>query len=79
MNTFLVRDGKTWRTPVEVGSRGEGRLQVSKKHIDGAWHDFNSDDQCVQGELAALADGQEITVMANQRSMTRSVNKTASR
>ena len=63
---FLVRDGKTWRTPVEVGIRGEGRLQVLKKHIDGAWHDFNSDDQFVHGELATLADGQEVTVVANQ-------------
>ena len=49
---FMVRDGKIWRTPVEVGSRGEGRVQVLKKHIDGAWHDFKSDDQFVQGELA---------------------------
>jgi hypothetical protein len=30
MTTFLVRDRKTWRTPVEVGSRGEGRLVVLK-------------------------------------------------
>jgi hypothetical protein len=79
MTTFLVRDGKTWRTPVEVGSRGEGRLVVLKKHIDGVWHDFNSDDQFVQDELATLADGQEVTVVANQRSMTQSVNKTACR
>jgi HlyD family secretion protein len=76
---LMVRDGKTWRTPVEVGSRGEGRLQVLKKHIDGAWHDFNSDDQFVQGELATLADGQEVTVVAARSSMTQSVNKTASR
>jgi HlyD family secretion protein len=76
---FRVRDGKVWRTPVKVGSRGEGRVQVLKKHIDGAWQDFKSDDQFVQRELAALADGQEVTVAANQPSMPQSVNKTASR
>ena len=43
------------------------RVQVLKKHINGAWHDFNGDDQVVQGELATLADGQEVTVVAKQQ------------
>jgi HlyD family secretion protein len=64
---FLVRDGKAWRTPIEVGSRGEGRVQVLKKHIDGAWLEFNSDDKFVQGQLATLADGQDVTLVANPR------------
>jgi hypothetical protein len=75
---FLFRDRKNWRTLVEVLSFISKSIKLLIAHIDGVWHDFVSDDQFVRGEFATLADGQEVTIAANQRLMTQSVNKTAS-
>ena len=61
---FLVRNGKVWRTPVKLGSRGRTTVQVLKKQVNGVWHDFKSDDRVVRGELAFLADGQAVNVAA---------------
>ena len=62
---FLVRErqGLAHARRGGLARRSDG-VQVLKKHVHGAWHDFNGDEQVVQGELASLADGQEVTVAA---------------
>jgi HlyD family secretion protein len=59
---YMLKNGKLRRTPVEVGTRGEGRLQVLKKQVSGIWQDFDGEERVVQGGLSSLADGQEVRV-----------------
>ena len=62
---FLLENGKVRRTFIEVGSRGDERVQVLKKQVNGAWQDFDGNELVVEGELATLADGQEVAVATN--------------
>ncbi len=57
---FLWENGKLRRMLVEVGARGEGRVEVLKKQVRGAWEDFTGAEKVVQGELSLLSDGQEV-------------------
>jgi HlyD family secretion protein len=57
----FVLDGATLhQMPVEVGTRGEGRVQVLKKLDRGNWVDFSGEEKIVRGELSSLVDGQEV-------------------
>jgi HlyD family secretion protein len=62
---FLLENGKVRRTFIEVGSRGDERVQVLKKQVHGSWQEFDGDELVVRGELATLADGQEVAVATN--------------
>jgi HlyD family secretion protein len=59
---FLLESGTVRRTLIEVGSRGDERVQVLKKQVRGTWQDFDGKEKVVRGELATLADGQEVDV-----------------
>jgi RND family efflux transporter MFP subunit len=66
---FLVEDGKLRRTPVEIGARGEERVEVLKKQVkpakagaEAVWEDFTGKEAVVAGDLAGLSDGQTVTV-----------------
>jgi RND family efflux transporter MFP subunit len=60
-------DGKAVRTLVRPGLRTEGRVEILKKRLpgpDGRWQDFTGREQVLVGDLAALADGQEVSIAA---------------
>ncbi len=63
---FLLEDGKLQRTWIEVGSRGDRRVQVLRKQVHGAWQNFNGEEHVVQSGLASLVDGQEVTIVPIQ-------------
>lgn len=67
---FVLENGKIRRTLIEVGGRGEGRVEVLKKQVQGAWADFSGEEKVVQGELSVLADGQEVRVSAGKCSVS---------
>jgi multidrug efflux pump subunit AcrA (membrane-fusion protein) len=71
---FLVVDGKTRRTLVELGVRGNDRIEVLKKQArpgksgeEGAWEDFTGQEVIVRTDLSALGDGQPVTVVAGAK------------
>ena len=73
---FLLEIGKVRRTFIKVGSRGDERVQVLKKQVHGAWQDFDGKEKVVQGEIASLADGQEVAVATNREESVR-ISRTA--
>jgi Cu(I)/Ag(I) efflux system membrane fusion protein len=71
---FLVVDGKVRRTPVQIGARGNDRVEVLKKQArpsksddEGAWEDFTGQEVIVQSDLSALSDGQPVTVAPREK------------
>jgi RND family efflux transporter MFP subunit len=66
---ILVEDGKLRRTAVQLGSRGDERVEVLKKQVKSAkpgekatWADFTGEELVVQGNLTGLTDGQAVSV-----------------
>ncbi len=60
-------DGKAVRTLVRPGPRLGTRIEVLKKRLpgpDGRWQDFTGDETILLGDVAALADGQEVSLAA---------------
>lgn len=71
---FLVQDGKVRRTPVEIGARGDDRVEVLRRQAkpaksgeEGAWEDFTGQEAVVQDNLAALSDGQAVSVASKDQ------------
>jgi HlyD family secretion protein len=58
---YLWDNGKVRRTPIKIGSRGEGRVEVLKKRGKDAWEDFSGEEKVVERGLSVLSDGQEVT------------------
>jgi HlyD family secretion protein len=63
---FVWENGKVRRTPIKLGSRGEGRVEVLKKQAHGAWEDFTGEEMVVEGELSSLSDGKEVLLATNE-------------
>jgi HlyD family secretion protein len=66
---YRVEGGKALRTPVQVGLRGGGLVEVLKKQTrpgkadeQGGWEDFTGEDQVVTSDPGKLADGQPVRV-----------------
>jgi RND family efflux transporter MFP subunit len=64
---FLVEGGHLRKTAIQLGARGDDRVEVLKKEIKPsgagekpAWADFTGDEMIVQGNLAGLADAQAV-------------------
>jgi multidrug efflux pump subunit AcrA (membrane-fusion protein) len=60
-------DGKAVQTLVRPGPRIGPRIEVLKKRLPGPkgrWQDFTGGEQILLGDLAALADGQEVSIAA---------------
>lgn len=64
---YLLDGGKLRRCEVEVGSRGDGRIEVLRKRQDGDWVAFNGDEQIVSDNLAALSDGQRVSLASGAK------------
>ncbi|HTU91023.1 MAG TPA: efflux RND transporter periplasmic adaptor subunit [Gemmataceae bacterium] len=65
---FLWENGKVRRTPIKIGSRGEGRVEVLKKRNQGGdWEDFTEAEMVVEKGLSALSDGQEAILAADKK------------
>jgi HlyD family secretion protein len=64
---FLWENGKVRRTPIKIGSRGEGRVEVLKKRGPGGWEDFTGTEKVVESGLSALSDGQEVLLAAGEK------------
>jgi RND family efflux transporter MFP subunit len=63
------RDGKAMQTLVRRGMRLKDRVEILKKRLpgpDGRWQDFTGDEQILLGSIAALADGQEVSIAVAQ-------------
>ncbi|HEY7427153.1 MAG TPA: efflux RND transporter periplasmic adaptor subunit [Gemmataceae bacterium] len=61
------RDGKAVQTLVRPGLRMKDRVEVLKKRLpgpSGRWQDFTGSEQVLLGGIAALADGQEVSLAA---------------
>jgi RND family efflux transporter MFP subunit len=63
---FRVADGKAVRTPLQVGLRGGGLVEVLKKQVkspspgeEGRWEDVTGDEEIV-ADPAGLSDGQPV-------------------
>jgi hypothetical protein len=63
---LVLENGKIRRMFIEVGARGEGRVQVLKKQVRGGWEAFGGEERVVLGDLSALADGQVVHLVGNQ-------------
>ncbi len=59
---FLVENGKVRRLPIEVGLRGEHRVQVLKKQVNGLWIDFDGEEPVADGAIRSLTDDQEVRI-----------------
>jgi multidrug efflux pump subunit AcrA (membrane-fusion protein) len=65
---FVLRDGKVWRTPVQVGFSDGRRIEVLKKQSrpasqgsEAVWQEFPADETVVQDNLSQLTDGQPVS------------------
>jgi RND family efflux transporter MFP subunit len=67
---YQVVDGKAVQTLVRPGMRAGARREVLKKRKaeadDEGWRDFTGEEQVLLGNVAALANGQDVTVAAEQ-------------
>jgi RND family efflux transporter MFP subunit len=65
---FVVKDGKAWRTPVEVGARDSQWVEVLKKQArpgeSARWEDFTGREEVALGNLSGLTDGQPVSISA---------------
>ena len=68
---FMVENGRLRRTAIEIGALGEGRVQVLKKHVEGAWLDFSGTETVIRGALADLTDGEEVALRWNGKAALR--------
>ncbi len=64
---YRVENGKALRTPLQLGLRGGGLVEVLKKLVpaaspgeEGHWDEITGDEEIAAGDLASLADGQVI-------------------
>jgi len=64
---FRVEDGKAVRTPLQVGLRGGGLVEVLKKQVQaplpgeqGRWQDITGNEGIVTGDQAHLSEGQPV-------------------
>jgi multidrug efflux pump subunit AcrA (membrane-fusion protein) len=69
---YRVVDGKAVRTPLQVGLRGGGLVEVLKKQVkspspgeEGRWQDITGDEEVV-GDPAGLSDGQPVRTAENK-------------
>jgi HlyD family secretion protein len=68
---FLWENGKVRRTPIKIGSRGEGRVEVLKKRGPAGWEDFTGEEKVVESGLSSLSDGQEVTLSEGNTASTK--------
>jgi multidrug efflux pump subunit AcrA (membrane-fusion protein) len=68
---YLVKDGKAWRTPLEVGARDPQRVEVLKRQTrptrpgePGGWEEITGREEVVASNPSGLADGQPILASA---------------
>ena len=66
---FIVEEGKVKRTPIKIGVRNNEFVEVLKKQIPGVstskepqWVAFTGQETVVKGDLAGLADGQQVNL-----------------
>ncbi len=64
---FLWDNGKVRRTPIKIGLRGEGRVEVLKKRGPAGWEDFTGTEKVVESDIASLSDGQEVLLVASEK------------
>jgi RND family efflux transporter MFP subunit len=71
---YRVVDGKAVRTPLQVGLRGGGLVEVLKKQVkspstgeEGRWEDITGDEEVVAGDPAALSNGQPVRAAAENQ------------
>jgi RND family efflux transporter MFP subunit len=70
---FLVEEGKAGRVPVQIGARGDERVQLLKKQVKPAgggkpvWEDFTGEEMVIRGKLAGLSDGQAVKVAPDKK------------
>jgi multidrug efflux pump subunit AcrA (membrane-fusion protein) len=66
---FRVEGGKAVRTPLQLGMRGSGLVEVYKLQTravspgaEERWEEPSGDEEIVAGDPASLSDGQEVTI-----------------
>jgi RND family efflux transporter MFP subunit len=64
---FRVEGGKAWRTPLQIGLRGQGIVEVLKKQVKGAtpseparWVELTGDEQIIASDVVSFSDGQTV-------------------
>ncbi|HEX7447306.1 MAG TPA: efflux RND transporter periplasmic adaptor subunit [Pirellulales bacterium] len=62
---LMVDHGKVSRCEVELGSRGDDRVEIVRKRVDGHWVAFDGDEQVIRGDLA-LSEGQQVLIETEQ-------------
>jgi RND family efflux transporter MFP subunit len=62
---YRVENGKAIRTPLQVGLRGDGLIEVLKKYLrgtssdaEGRWEDITGEEEIIASDAASLTDGQ---------------------
>jgi RND family efflux transporter MFP subunit len=64
---YIVEEGRTKRTPVEIGARNDQLVEVLRKRVPGEeprWEAFTGTEEVVAGDLAGLKDGQAVEASA---------------
>ncbi len=64
---YIWENGKVRRSPIKIGSRGEGRVEVLKKQIQDVWEDFTGEEKVVERGISALSDGQEVILTGDEK------------
>jgi RND family efflux transporter MFP subunit len=59
---FLLRSGKTVKTPVKEGIKDGTWVEVDALKIDDSWKKVTGDENLIMGDLSELTDGQTVNV-----------------
>jgi len=68
---YRVEDGKALKTPVQLGLKGNGRVEILKKQTPASlsggelqWIPITGEEEIVAGNVASLANGQSVQATA---------------
>jgi RND family efflux transporter MFP subunit len=71
---YRVEDGKAIRTPLQIGLRGGGMIEIRKKQVPptqssaaGTWEDLTGQEKIIKSGVAELKDGQAVEVSPDEK------------
>lgn len=64
---YLLDGGQVYRCEIQIGSRGDDRVEILRKKQQDDWREFTGEEEIVSDNLSSLSDGQRVVVAGRFR------------